>query len=502
MASYVAFKILAAGKSAISFVPAGFLSQFSNASPGRDHLPSPRDARFHAAAEDCGYGDKKRYRVRMTSHERSELLKYLRRQGRQVRSLFKVAPSMPLGAQSVTLKSFAKSLHSNEKGSLGYVLGSIYSRVATERWHAHPARATGGPPRRYWHFSIAGHSAVQLVGLLKHHDKDSPDYIVEDAKGNWSAVEAKGSLGKFDNSNACAGMEQAHKFDWVAFLCPISHAIHVHPIGDRVCVYTFVDASNELQVVHIDPPGGPSAGDAEWGGDLIIAEAADLVRLDEAMVQYSSLVGRIPHDGPYRAEEIIWAPSRHADGNDYGVLGVQATMWPLVRRAIAILEFITPWISMTRRFAVETGDPYFRLGTFDGFLRNVDQAGGGSLSEDPELAGAQITAAHVLFDEMKGVDGPLMWQIALNMLWSSDLLSSSSDQSPKLPKGIHQLWEAVSVPVMETIQRHHHSQLLDERLPGGSVIQFAELAASSHGLFVRVPAEGRDRRVEGGRLVG
>ncbi|WP_117309380.1 hypothetical protein [Stenotrophomonas sp. G4] len=502
MASHISFMIPAAGKPSITFVPRAFLGQFALAAPAVQNLLSPYDAGFLAAAADCGYGNSKFYRVHMTLGDRKDLLRYLRRQGKQVRSLFSVAPSAPGGSLAVALKPYVATLQSSERASLGYAIGSIYARVATESWHAHPARAKGGPPPRFWHFSIAGHAAVQVMGIGKNHESDSPDYIVEDATGKWSAVEAKGSLGSFDNRNACDGMKQACKFERIAFLCPITHVIRVHPIGDRVCVYTYVDGSNELQTIHIDPPGEGVRDNAEWDGNLIIAEAADLVRFDEAMMQYISLVGRLPYAGPYRPAEVIWAPSLDDQGTMYGVLGVHANMWSRVRRAVSILEFITPWISHARRLAVDLDAAEIDLRSFSEFLSTVQTAGGPLLSDDPESVETRLSACYQLFNEMKEMERPSTWKTAMELLWTSDLLRTQSEDGWDLPTSINKIWEAIKGPISDTIRSHYRQQALDELLPGNPAHASPEEAVSSHGLFVRVQSDVRNRGVAGVRGFG
>lgn len=503
MASYVRFMVYAAGKSSISFVPKGFMSQFKSAPPAVNDLPSPQDAEFLAAAADCGYGSGACYRVGMALGDWLDLLEHLQREGEQVRSLFSVTPSSPTGSRSVQPKPFVATLQSSERTSLSYAIGSIYARLATERWHAHPARAKGGAPKRFWHFSIAHHAAVQVVGLMKNHESDSPDYIVEDAKGQWSAVEAKGSLGKFENRTACEGMKQSCKFQRIAFLCPIKHLIYVHPVGDRVCVYTYVDRSNELQTVHIDPPGDDVAGSVDWNGDLIISESADLVRFDEAMMQYISLVGGLPHAGPYQSAEIIWAPALDGQGRTYGVLGVHATLWPRVRRAVSILQFITPWLSSMRRRAIDMVAAEIELDNFSAFWSDIRRTTGNLSSDDPESAEVSLAAAYQLFLEMKDMDRPLTWQVAMQLLWTSDLLGSQVDEGRGLPASIYALWKAITLPMMELIGNYIREQSLDRLLPRSSPAHSVpEVAVSSHGLFVRVTPHVRNRGVESTREFG
>lgn len=502
MASHISFMIPAAEKSAIAFVPKGFLSQFVLAAPAVKNLLSPYAAGFLVAAADCGYGSGKFYRVNMTLADRADLLHYLIRQGEQVKSLFSVVPSIPTGSQSVVPKPYVITLQTSERSSLGYAIGSIYARIATESWHAHPTRAKGGPPRRFWHFSITDHAAVQVMGIGKIHESDSPDYIVEDATGEWSAVEAKGSLGLFENRNACDGMKQACKFERIAFLCPTTHKIHVHSIGDRVCVYTYVDRSNELQTIHIDPPGEGRDGAADWEGNLIIAEAADLVRFDEAMMQYMSLVGGLAYAGPYRSAEIIWAPSLYDQATMYGVLGAHANMWPRVRHAVTILEFITPWISNARRLAIESDTPQLDLTSFSDFFSSVQAAGGQSLSDEPELVGARLAACYQLFNEMKDMERPSNWKTAMELLWTGDLLGSQDEDDLDLPTSVHGLWEAIKGNVSDAIRSHYRRQALDELLPDRPVDAFPEEAVSSHGLFVRVQSDVRTRDVARARGLG
>jgi hypothetical protein len=466
------FRIPVYGKGAVAFGLVPFLSQF--VSTATASLPPPNDPLVVAAAEDCGYGMAPGNRILATPAEWNDLLQYLNARFTLVQSLFEKFPPGP-GPGVVSKASFAKFLESSEKSPAAFALGMIYSRVATEQWHL--VKGLGAPPHRFWHYKVLKHPAVDLSGGGPAWNVDSPDFFVEDAAGAWSVVESKGTLGDIDPERLRAGLTQAYKFANLQLVDPIGSPPVAHAIGDRVCVLTYVDLYGELQVMHLDPPAAASF--TERGGPIGLAQAADLVRFDEALSRYAFHSGTDDFEYQSMDAGIIWSSSSHQESFKYGVSGIQARLRAPLRWAVHALSVVVPMAARARSQGME--GPRFSAAV-QALASRIARTATKGLNDAELDQDAWRNLSDSLFSYVASVEPAPTWQGLLEHIWTLPLLRTFGPiHRNRETHSLEGLWRALDGTIRKWKRVVVRNQRLQIQLGESS---YPQLAITSHGLLV------------------
>ena len=472
MANEIDFQVPFYGKGAVALGLVPFLSQF--VSTATVSLPPLNDPLVMAAAEDCGYGISPGNRILATPAEWNDLLQYLNARFTLVQSLFEKFPPGP-GPGVVCKASFAKFLESSEKSPAAFALGMIYSRVATEQWHL--VKALGAPPHRFWHYKVLKHPAVDLRGGGPAWNVDSPDFFVEDAAGAWSVVESKGTLGDIDLKRLRAGLSQAYKFANLQLVDPIGSTPVAHAIGDRVCVLTYVDQHGELQVMHLDPPAAASL--TEHDGPIGLAQAADLVRFDEALSRYAFHSGKDDFKYQVLDGDIIWSSSSHQESFKYGVTGIQARVRAPLRWAVHALSVVVPMVARARRQGMEGPTLLAAVQSLASRIGRIATRGRNNAELDQD---AWRSLSGSLFSYAASGEPAATWQGLLEHIWTVPLLSTfGSHHRDRDTHSLEGLWRALDGTVRESKRVVVRNQQLQIQLGESS---YPQLAITSHGLLV------------------
>lgn len=152
------------------------------------------DVEFAKAALEVGYGPRTAWPVNylMTGSDRAALIKFLRHRMRTLASMF------DFNAGRVLPSKFTKNIETSEWSAMSYLLGQVAALISINRWLA-PARL----PARVLHKSIYSSAAfvtaaslIQIT-LKNSKNKKAPDFLVEDALGDWHLLEAKGGDARY-----------------------------------------------------------------------------------------------------------------------------------------------------------------------------------------------------------------------------------------------------------------------------------------------------------------
>ncbi|NHF65983.1 hypothetical protein [Xanthomonas hortorum] len=463
MANQTEFFVLKPVFSTVSF-GGGFMAQFQIHS--KHALPPPDDPRVVAAAADCGYGLIAGSRVLATAGEWTALNKYLTERLDLVKSL--IVKSVT-GAGVVVAKraSFVRFLESNEKSSASFVLGMIYARVVTEDWQN--IRNGGGPPLRFWHYKILGSPAVNLSGFAQTLIANNPDFFVQDTYGCWSAVESKGSLDGFDQAKLKQGLMQAHKFACINLLSLAGASLMVGVLADRTCCVTYIDGATELQAKHVGELPTYPADDLELSRELlkiseipfVFAEAADLLRLDEAFSYFKAHAGLSDFESVSDGS-IIWHKSKYLPNLKFGMLGIHVRLAGALRWSVKALSVVVPKIAEARRNRVVGQE-------LDLLIRTLAAEIEANFRDDLGENSAEKAASRCLISCLEKIQvnsSEFDWLILIELIWNAPLLDGFYHSRPV--QGVYsmgRLWSELQSNIRNYNNSLSRYQRIDENLP-------------------------------------
>jgi hypothetical protein len=321
----------------------GFKNQFVRAKPATSTLPLPPLAiNMLAAAINCGYGNTPGEMVTPLNFPWwPDLQKYLTARLHLLMSLLDEVSAPP----NVRCTPFAPLVETTEIGDMSTLLGMLLCRVATERWAAKFRK--GSKVVRFWHWKVTRDAATCMDSQVRPgiRDVNNPDFIYQLEDG-WYTTEAKGTFGAEDWSDLRKGLEQARKFDAIAFNDLSANAIVQAPVIGFSCTMAYFDKQAELQVTHLDPPNQRR----ERSNSLkIVKEFADLVCFERAFAQFyllsdpvllkrGSFVQHLP--------EMEWRRLRHgseaAEPIYLGMPKVMADLEQVLKLTLTALRLIVP----------------------------------------------------------------------------------------------------------------------------------------------------------------
>lgn len=445
-----------------SLKPKKFISsQFVQASPPIA-LPAPLDPAVIAAASDCGYGASAACLGIVPVNEWFALQAFAINRFLGVASLV-TAPV----AGSWKLASFAKFIEKSEKSPAAHILGSVYCRYAAEQWQS----SCGFALKRFWHFGLAKHPAVNLAGLNPVNASQNPDFVYENSNGDWFAIEAKGSLGKKDYSELKEGLEQASKFQAISFIEPAAGNVVSAALAGFACSGTYFDMhSNELQVEHVDPPSDPIFGsDSQEPGRFLIPEFADLVRFHQAVLEF----GEQDQEAARREISAVWR-KWHGGGNVLvGISEPHLTMRAELDWAIRALSLVVPVLNRAAHDDRAASDLGHSIGRLASQVRVKEAA---SLNANSPEARAWAAFADVL-DSHRKPNEQVGWKSVLVSLWTRPILKAFLNQSHVEESGsIGNLWGSLT----SVTSALRESVTLDKVLSGG---RNQTTYATTHGLI-------------------
>jgi hypothetical protein len=328
---------------------------------------------------------------------------------------------------------------------------------------------------------VAAHPAVSLRGAGPSIKALNPDYLVQDSRDNWSAVEAKGSLGDLNRRKLRDGLRQATKFPGIRFVDPSSGNERTESILSSVCVSTYFDASsNELQVLHLDPPRTGCREDNCAGQPVVIAEAWDLVRNYEAALQYFSYArgkkeiegGKI---GSYSVRRVA---TRGAEL--LGITQHHASMRPYLKWSIHALSLITPIVSFARHLDSQSIRKELLLER----LRRIETV----LIKGCAQTQDDMKRWRLLLDSLRSTipeGGRVHWKDILRATWTAPVLDERNLNLWSLhPRSIYALWSSLD---QTTTYLRNHLDLQDALLANKQMASWL----TSHGLTVSNPSQPR-----------
>lgn len=373
----------------VNFLPTGqaFLAQFSihpTAPTAALPLATPISPKLYAAALDSGYGTNSVDLLNSTPTDWINLGDYLLLRLKMVLS---VLDQSPTGVWNKT--GFAGKLESNESGANAYALGMIFCRCAIEEWgNAHGY----GVPKRFWHYKVATHAAVNLTGQTnpKHAKKQNPDFVVEMGNGAWAAVEAKGTLAPSCPSTLKTGLGQAHKYQAISFTSHNSGVLVNANIGHQVCTEAhFNGTSLEVTQLHstsTQKPIFPATAAANSPGNVpamlaaprpanlkdtppppveesmfMLVQAGDLLRYRQAYLQFQLFPSASTNAASAAAIRSLpdgfeWRVSSHWQDLLIGLPTVLKLKCEPINWALHVFEILTPVFGVCRVRAKEGND--------------------------------------------------------------------------------------------------------------------------------------------------
>lgn len=314
------------------------------APPSLSPLPHPHAVDILFAALDCGYGNILAFlgppaavpapgfanMGLTTKAEWKQLGTYIYSKVNLLGDIF--GTTVVAGAPCVNALSFVPQLEKNEKGSFSYFLGMVYARHALEQAVV-AAPVVPGFVSRILHFHTAQGGPIQIQGLpfpLVGAATDAPDFLVQLGNGTWGLIEAKGSLGKRENSTLAKAQQQVVQYPMVNFSvgggAPALLAISFCAIS-----YAYVENGN-LQVEYIDPePDNDPLERVRRGEALanpIFMPAADCLRFLQACGHFASQA----EDGGKAERYMHWTRFKDALW-----LGLPKEMWSRFDKLVALM---------------------------------------------------------------------------------------------------------------------------------------------------------------------
>ena len=437
-------------------------------------VPPINHSSLLAAALDCGYGSNSSALLATSASAWKDLCIFSNRRRKLAFSLID-SPAPNIHKR----KTFVGLLEKTASAAAAFTLGQIFCRFATDHWHGIFQKNTS--VKRFWHMHVAAHPAVSLQGAGPSIRALNPAYLVQDSHNNWSAVEAKGSLGDLNRRRLRDGLRQATKFPGIRFVDPLNGNERTESIDSSVCVSTYFDASsNELQVLHLDPPRTGCREDGFSDQPVVIAEAWDLARNYEAALLYLSYArGRKEIEGGAIGG---FSTRRVAirGANCLGITQRHASMRPYLRWSIHALSLITPIVSFARRLDSQT----IRKDSLLQRLRRIEAAlrqGSPQTQGDMKRWRLLLESLHSTVSEAGGVN----WKVLLQATWTAPVIDERNLNlwSPH-PQSIYALWSFLD-DTMTSLREH---QDLQDALIANRKM---DLWLTSHGLTVSGQREPR-----------
>lgn len=470
----------ATSKTSIDFglKPKEFLSEQFLAIAPAEPLPSPNSAEVWAAAHDCGYGMQRNTRVICSKRTWDALCAHVQKRLQlHLTLLMRTAPAG--GPDLWTQESFVPVLESNEKAALSYTLGSIFCRVATERWYRRIHAPAHTSVARFWHYKITSNPAVTLHGGPATKGIQNPDYIAQCNCGTWSAVEAKGALGPMNHGELKNGLGQAMKFRTLTILSLTSAATPPVKIDSSVCVSTYFDKNSLLQVLHLDPPSPEAdARDRRELTPCIVIEFADLVHFDQVLGQHQAYEARDAERDDPPSWWIEWRASREVPDLLFGVPTSQVNLQTTLHWAVDALGKMLPVIAAARV------REWSRTQCMDAMQRLCLRIRHDSERMD-DLLEAERDAwqgfARWIEDEAAGEQA--QWTDLLERLWRAPILSAFGDRNVQSLEGLwHQLSESLA-HLKRAVELNNSLPLQEDDGPASEGAP-RKLAMTTYGLLV------------------
>lgn len=332
-------------KASLNFAmkPSYFLKNNFVELPSSVDVQSLRHSSVLAATLDCGYGLHPKALISAPTSTWASICSFANIKRRMLLSL--VEESKP---SSCRLKDFADFLEKSDRSSASFAIGQIFCRLATGHWYASFQDNTR--IHRYWHLDVAAHPAVSMTGAGPSLNSLNPDYLVEDNHGNWSAVEAKGSLDGLNKERLRDGLRQAAKFPGIRFIDPLSGNERFEPISSAVCVSSYFDLkSRELQVLHLDPPCNDFDNEESVNSLTVVAKAWDLIRYYEALLHYQFYAKNRLEDNSGAIGKFAVRRTSLGGGLSIEITQHHASMATYLDWSIQALSAVTPIICSARR---------------------------------------------------------------------------------------------------------------------------------------------------------
>ncbi|SPB18171.1 hypothetical protein NOV72_05370 [Caballeronia novacaledonica] len=321
------------------------------------HGPTVTIESLFKLALDAGYGSLSSRSMKevlgLLQTDIARLRDYQRARLRLLLSLFDIN----IRASLFEVHGIAKVLEASEKSDASFILGSVGCRYATEEWLLQRKRYI----ESFWHYSTYSSKAVAKIKLSAPElaGKSRPDYLVRDNRGEWYALEAKGTFDEGNWSTLRDGLKQAWRLKTIRLTDPNTKTTANVLVSDFACALTHIE-NNRPRVTFVDPPAGEGSNgweDAREDGDDateeptialdLVMELAKIQRYFNACQQFR-LLGRRkkvkPRSGQAYFENIKWAVAietrRASDDVWIGILRCVSSKELLMRDLLVASEYV------------------------------------------------------------------------------------------------------------------------------------------------------------------
>lgn len=235
-----------------------------------------------AAALEVGYGPKSKWQKNraMSFIEKRELASFLTSRAKTILRMFESQNGQ------LVVRDFNRLLDASDKTSMHYALGQIGASFAIRHWLGHK-------PRRIIH---AGLLAKSMIRGTPPSDK-LPDFLVEDSKGKWHALEAKCGQSSYKKSAIDEALLQLNAIN--GFYLGASK----QTIDCRVCSFVEIpEPGHPIEFTVVDPPGDEQAADEDMPRLLVdLAEAAQYLEVSDSLRSLNPVRLNQFGDHPYAA---------------------------------------------------------------------------------------------------------------------------------------------------------------------------------------------------------
>lgn len=260
---------------------APFKKQFGKAAATKPLFtasPASVALQLEAAALDAGYGARAAEAPGVAAADWPGLVAYQRARHGLLMSLLSVTGGR------VTKQAFVARVEKTERVGLGFLLGSVLCRLATERWASEVLAAT---LNRFWHVSVTTDPAASLRHWPAGVQALLPDYVFR-AGRHWYTAEAKGSCDGLAWGQLRSGLMQASSVTNIAFVRRPGggRPLQAAPVKAATCTMAHF-RGERLHVAHVDPPA--PAGPQEAPAPAWVEPFAALVQLEQALARFDAL---------------------------------------------------------------------------------------------------------------------------------------------------------------------------------------------------------------------
>ncbi|WP_414953829.1 hypothetical protein [Caballeronia eucalypticola] len=440
-----------------TLAPAGFMAQFTPMMvPGPEvaavasPLPNPSIPNEYivllADALDSGYGSNATPMPTMPLADRIAFYWHLALQLDLAFTLVKPLP--PVGW---VLQPFASEIEKTAKTTYSYLLGMLYTSVATRLW----GEANGwGNIREFWHYGVLASRATNFMAGVAYQ-QENPDFLVEfhGGAGTWACVEAKGTLHNRDDAAIKKGLSQACKLTQVKWQS-IGAPVTVVSPAQQACVMTYFHPlqQNSLEVVVIDPPADTSIRpSADSKAPLFFKQGGDLVRWGQALDQFESMAKAAEGEDPrLQLERFDWARTNSQHDVWVGVPKIMRTYAGTINSALVLLDWLVPYLSSWRKKpSVTPRGVNMRLANMASYAKTRAN----TVEPDGIENHALVWSRVALFLDVlrKGNKEVLAWEMVLRDIWSLQIfrrLDLPANLGYSAVKTLEDLWTMFSRAVV------------------------------------------------------